>query len=136
MGRLSGTDGKRASKGGRSDGKAPRFNDNQFVRYELDANQQKELKAANVTADQIFDDLFALISDGYKFTVKWDTYSECFGVFMQSDGTEDTNAGFILTGRGSSPLKALKQVIYKHRVCLDGNWSDYVEREGRGVIDD
>jgi len=116
--------------------KAVRFNDVQFIQYELDKAQQAECKASAITADELFDQILACISDGYKFSVRWDSYGECYGAYMQADSPENPNAGFILTGRGSSPLKAVKQVLYKHRVCLDGSWGEYAERKGRDVIDD
>lgn len=116
--------------------KAARFNDSQFIQYELDDAQLKELKAVEMTGDDILDAVLEEITNGYKFTIKYDSYSDCFGVFMQdSDGTTG-NGGYILTGRGSTPAKALKQVLWKHRTCLDGSWAGYAERRGGAIIDD
>jgi len=117
-------------------GKAPRFNDNQFVRYELDKAQQSECKAWDIGEDGLLDLVSAAIDDGYRFSLKWDDYSECYGVFMQPVVPEGSNAGLILTGRGSTVGKSIKQVLYKHHTCLAGDWSEYAERRGRDVIDD
>jgi len=128
-----------ANKGTKSQGskpKAARFNDLQFVQYELDNAQKAELKSINATADQIFDDILSAIVDGYKFGVKFDDYSQSYAVFMQSVEPGSINGGFILTGRGSTPLKAFKQVLYKHTVCLDREWGNYVERRSGDEIDD
>lgn len=117
-------------------GKAQRFNDNQFVQYELDKQQQAECKAWKVSADEIFGAVSALVDDGYKVSIRWDTYSECYGCFIQDSSGATPNAGYILTGRGSTVEKCLKQALYKHHTCLSGEWAGYVERAGRGVIDD
>jgi len=114
----------------------PRFNGAQFVQYELDKAQQAECKAWTVTGEELWSEIQAQIDDGYKFTLKEDTYNECYGVFMQPSTDSGPNSGSILTGRGSTIGKALKQVIYKHRVCLQGDWSAYLERRGRDLIDD
>lgn len=117
-------------------GKATRFNEAQFIQYELDVDQQRECKAWTVSESELFDDVFALIRDGYKFTLKWDSWSRSDACFMQPADPDGPNAGYILTGRGSSPFKALKQCVYKHRVCLDGEWGGYAERRGGDTIDD
>jgi len=121
---------------GNARGGAPRFNGAKFVQYELDKAQQAECKAWQITSEEIFSELEAQIEAGYKFTIKWDSYNECYGVFMQAAGEGGSNYGSILTGRGSTVGKCLKQVLYKHRVCLQGDWSDYLERRGRDVLDD
>jgi len=117
-------------------GKTPRFNEAQFVRYELDKEQQSACKASAITEAELFDELLALVGDGYKFTVKWDDYSQCHASFMQLSHPVGPNANLILTGRGSTPFKALKQLLWKHSVCLDGDWSGYAERRGGDTIDD
>lgn len=119
-----------------SQASAPRFNNAKFVQYELDKEQQKECKAYELSNDELFDSLIEEISNGYQFTLKWDDYNECYGVFMSTRDTDSLNFGFILTGRGSTPAKCLKQVLYKHRTCLAGEWGSYVERRGRDLLDD
>jgi len=117
-------------------GQSQRFNGAQFVQYELDKAQQAECKAWSISFEDILLEIEAQIEAGYKFTIKWDTYNECYGVFMQAASEGSPNFGSILTGRGSTVSKSLKQVLYKHRVCLQGDWSGYLERRGRDVLDD
>lgn len=127
---------KRTTKSRSARQKAPRFNDILFVQYELDKDQQKACKDHEITTDQLFDECLALISDGYRISLQFDSYGECYGCFMHTRDEHHHNFGFMLTGRGSTPAKALKQLIYKHRVCLDGDWAGFVERRGGGAIDD
>jgi len=127
---------KRSTKPRSDRPKAERFNDMQFIQYELDKDQQKACKDHAVTADELFDEMLALLSDGYKLSIRYDWYSECYAAYMQTTEGTAKNAGFILSGRGSTPFKAFKQLVYKHRVCLDGEWSGYAERRGGFNIDD
>jgi hypothetical protein len=122
--------------GNTSNPRSPRFNDVKFVQYELDVVQQKACKDHVVSPDEIFDSLLALCSDGYSVSVKYDGYSRAYAAFMQQRTEGGRNFGLILTGRGSSPFKAVKQLLYKHSVCLDGDWGEYVERDGPVVYDD
>lgn len=110
--------------------------DREFIRYELDKSQQADCKAWVVSADDILSTLDKLIDDGYKISVKFDDYNECYGCFMQLSTGEGTNHGYILTSRGSTAAKALKQLFYKHYQALDGDWTSAAERQGRGVLDD
>jgi len=134
--------GEQRSKNGKSGASrssvdnAPRFNDAQFVQYELDKTQEAACKAQNVTEADIFASIMEMIDDGYKFTIKWDSYGECYACFIQAALPGGPNSGSILTGRGSQPYKAVKQALYKHHVCLQGDWAAYLERRGHRVIDD
>lgn len=116
--------------------KAPRFNQNEFVQYELDDVQQKECKAWQIDGDGIFLAMQEEIDNGYKFSVKWDTYGECYSAFMQPATDGGRNSGCILTGRGSDACKAAKQLLYKQRFCLQDDWRDFVGRRNKFVLDD
>lgn len=128
--------GHQGTKSRGNTAKAKRFDGSQFVQYELDKAQQAEVKGWEQSADQILYAAQEMVDSGYKFTLKWDTYGECYACFCMQGTDGGDNAGFVLTGRGSSVLKSLKQVLYKHLVCLEGDWSGHVERRGVDAIDD
>jgi hypothetical protein len=115
---------------------APRFNNAQFVQLELTDEQAKTLKATGTTAEQIFEEMERMIDDGYKFTIKYDSYGDCTGVWCQTTIEGSENSGYILTGRGSSAFKALKQLMYKHHVLCEQRWSSYAGRRATGILDD
>lgn len=135
MGQMSNGDKRTRAKTSDSP-KTSRWNDNQFINYNLDKTQQKECKAYVITEPELFDRLSALITDGYRFGVSLDRDDRTFSAFMQARTSEGPNAGYILTGRGSTAFKALKQLLYKHFVCLDGSWETWAERNGDDLIDD
>lgn len=127
---------KRRTSNPKTGASSVRFDDSKFVNYELDAIQQKACKEHEVTEVLVFSQLDELCGDGYSFGVRLDRDGVTFASFMQFRGDSGINAGLILSGRGSSPFKALKQVLYKHYVCLDGDWRPFAEH-GSGVsIDD
>lgn len=131
------TNDKSTSRNGRASvrARATRFDSSVFVNYELDTKQSAECKNWDMAGDSLWLEVAGLCDDGYSFTIKFDAYSDAYGCFIQVRGEPDhPNAGFILTGRGSTAEKAVKQAIFKHR-SIGGLWSEYGERR-RAVIDD
>jgi len=108
-----------------------------FVQFELDDKQNKACKAWNLTLEELDDLLFKLSDEDYQFSLRYDSYGKCEGAWMQKRGDKGHNAGLILAGRGSTPLKALRNLLFKHSV-LDGEWPapDVKIGERRIEIDD
>lgn len=116
--------------------KVVRYNDNLFINYDLNDAQKAECKSWPMSEADVFKAVEEMITDGYKFTIKWDSYSRSFSCFVQAAEDGAVNSGKILTGRGSGAYKAVKQALYKHHVCLEGDWTAYVERRNRSDLDD
>lgn len=95
--------------------------DSEFVNYELTVEQVQAYRKWRQDLDNV--DLMwkEACENGYRFSTKYDDYSSAFAVFMlPGSGTE--NDGFILTGRGGTPLRALCECLYKHFEVLGGDW--------------
>jgi len=108
--------------------RAERFNDARFVQYELDESQRVECKGWSLDGDALWLELLAYIDEGYSFSLKFDGRSASYACFMQiREHDEHPNAGLILAGRGSTPAKACKQVIFKHR-AVGATWAEFAER--------
>ena len=122
----------KAPKGGKSE----RFNDVQFIQRELDKNETAACKAWDVDESHVFDAIHKLCEGEYSFSLKWDSFSDCYACFVQFRGEDGPNKGFILTGRGSSPFKAAKQALFKHYQLLDCLWEEFAERKLVVEIDD
>jgi len=125
--------GKKATEGRE---KAKRFNDAKFVQYELDKESQAMCKAWDLTSDALVDMLNGLADSGYRITVKYDTYSSSYAASMQEVHDTGRNSGLILTGRGTTAVKALKQLFFKHFHIMDGVWGEYAGFDFRSNIDD
>lgn len=116
-----------------SNGKAPaKQSDVSWVNYNLSDEQKQELKA------QVFDfetALLRLTEEDMKVTISYDDYNECYSCFLIPKKQESINYGAILSGRGSTPIKAVKQACYLHWNIFEGNWSDG-RLSRKEVIDD
>jgi hypothetical protein len=116
--------------------KASRFNDAKFVNYELDKTAQASCKAWSIDASALFDGILKMCEVGYRFTLKYDHYSKAYACFVQQTEDKGKNSGYILTARGSTPEKAVKQALYKHYEVMAGDWEDFGERSKLDEIDD
>ena len=107
-----------------------------FVDYELTEEQRAACKALVFGWEQLDAALFSLCDDGYKLTVRQDSYSGGYAAWLIAGDENPDNAGFILSGRGSTPLKAVKQLLYKHEVVFNRVWTGRATRGGKIEIDD
>lgn len=122
------------SKKAESGGKKPpaKTSDIVWVNYSLSDEQKQELKS------QVFDfdtALTRLTEEDMKVTISYDSYNECYSCFLIPKNPESVNYGAILSGRGSTPIKAVKQAAYLHWQIFEGNWSDG-RLSKKEVIDD
>jgi len=69
-------------------------------------------------------------------TFNFDERNNAFGCWFLPQGEKHVNAGFILTGRGSSPIKAFKQAAFKHYTLFDTLWGEYAAPNNADEIDD
>lgn len=117
-------------------GKTPRFNEVVFISFPLSGEQKEEIKAAQWDLEDMDNATIKLNEENYKVSFSYDEYSGAYAVFITPKGDKHHNAGFILTGRGSSPHKALKQAYYVHTVLFEGDWSGWKDDRKSAEIDD
>lgn len=116
--------------------KAPRFNNARFVNRELSTEEGQALKALPYWSEDWDTYLLRANDSGYKVTLKYDEWSKSYAAFMTTDDEFSPNFQMILTGRGSCPLKALRQVLYKHYVlAAEEQWVS-LDRQFAQEIDD
>jgi hypothetical protein len=94
----------------------------QFVQHELSEAESKKLKATQPTLDEYDDRILKLNEAGYKITLSVDNYNQCHQAMMQQGDQNGDNSQLILVARGSTPLKALKKLIYIHYSFQDQIW--------------
>lgn len=92
--------------------------DVEFVNYSLSSEQKKFLKAQQIDYEN---ELLRVIERDMKVTLSYDNFNECFACFLVPVG-ENPNKGLILSGRGSTPLKAFKQALYIDSL-FEGVWA-------------
>lgn len=113
---------------------APIFSPSEFVNINLTPDQKAAIKAAAFDLVSFDASIERLLDGGYKLTVRFDDRNDCYASWLVAPATGQ-NKGKILAGRGSTPLKALKQLLYIHTVVLEGDW-DTAQDQSATVLDD
>ena len=112
------------------------FGDVSFITYDLPKDDKTACKAWLTTLDDFDNTLLRFEQEGFKVSSKWDTRNDCYAAFVTPDETNTGLKGFILTGRGSTPCKAIKNAMYQHYFVFQQNWADWYEHNEREEIDD
>lgn len=74
--------------------------------------------------------------DGYKLTLSYDDYNRTHqAVMMPKVGIDHDCEGYMLTGRGGNPIRALAQLMYKHWVMLEGYWRNNLTKSSDQLED-
>lgn len=92
-----------------------------FVRYELDESQRAECKKWSPTLVELDDEILKMNEELYTISLKYDDYNSCYSCNITMPDVKHANYNLCLTGRGSTPFKALKQALYKHH-SVDHVW--------------
>jgi len=114
----------------------PRFNDVQFVNWSLTVEEKAAVKAWALTLEEYDNFVGGLVEAGYKITVSYDNFRSCFTASIVPTKDAKSNQGYILTGKGSTPLKAVRQAMYIHFYVMDGEWSSYSTAKAVEELDD
>ena len=104
--------------------------DSEFINLELTVEQTTAYRIWREDPEVVFDYWGKLIEEGYRVNTKWDSYNDCCAAFIIPDADGD-NGGFILTGRGGTPYRALSEALFKHVEVLRGEWSNSGSKRGR-----
>jgi hypothetical protein len=108
----------------------------EFINYDLTKEDKAKLHEWRATRDFSLEMLIDTIVDSsYNLSVKFDAYNHCFGAFLTPRLPDTANAGYILTGRGSTACAAITGVLFRHFVLFEGEWPTDLVRRG-GIDDD
>jgi len=103
-----------------------------FVDLRLDPAQRAEFLAwLQEAALSIWSWVGDELTLGLSLSIKWDAENSTFVASYLGRGLPDFDDRWCLTARADSPEEALGLLQYKHRVLMDGDWSDYMPRTGR-----
>jgi len=106
-----------------------------FIEYDLTEPERAELKKLEFGIVDANVQLENLVRDEYRVSFGFDFYNSTFTCSLSHKDPKHRNAGWVLVGRGSEPIKALKQVVYKHHTIFDGDWSN-ARAMSRSELDD
>jgi hypothetical protein len=116
--------------------KQQRFNDVKFVNWSLTAEQKAACKAWLGEENDVGNVISMLIEAGYKLTISWDKYRFCYTASIVPTPDVKENQGYILTGKGSTALKAAKQAMFIHYQIMDMDWAAYSTATSMEELDD
>jgi len=118
---------------GRDRGASGRGRDasSEFINRELDKEETEKYRVWRDEVSDVFDRLQETVESGYKLSVKYDDYGECFAAYL-IPGEDSNNSGFILAGRGGTPYRAIAECLYKHTFIFHEEWGADDRRQGRG----
>jgi hypothetical protein len=120
-GEQRGRSNRRNNVGGGRTAPAGVQRDSEFINLELDKETTVIYRQWREDAANVLDIWTEEVESGYRFSIKYDEYSASCACFMfPPDG--DINSGYILTGRGGSPFRAISECLYKHRELFRGSW--------------
>lgn len=108
----------------------------EFVDFELTVQQKEDLKNMGLDTEWMDGAIVELVEAGYRISIKYDEYNSAYAAFMQQMDSRGENFGFILSGRGSTPLKAVRQVLYKWSVVPGGDLAQFQRGKRREEFDD
>lgn len=114
-------DTKRTKKSGQRGGN---FSDYTFVEIRLTQADKDAFKAwASSNASDGIDLLAALVNSGYKLSVSWSDYNDCYTASLTGTEENGPNYQHVMTSRSDDLYEAIMIALYKHyELCPDGEW--------------
>jgi len=113
------------SKSTKPENSRPAFQKSEFINYDLSKTEKEACKAWDMSLSELDLMMQKLNESSYKISVGWDNYSRAFASFLVPQDAQMENYGLILTGRGTTPVKAIKQVLFKHYNVLGDDWTNF-----------
>jgi hypothetical protein len=113
-----------------------RFNDMKFINWSLSDDERAACKAWALSLEDYDNALISLVEAGYKITISYDNYRSCFTCSVVATPDAKSNQGYILAGKGSTPLKAAKQALYIHFHIMGEDWAAYSTATAAEELDD
>lgn len=103
-----------------------------FINHAFTADDKARFKEwAGTNIGELWGIIDRVCDDGFKVTVKEDTYNQCYSAFLQASDEKNALYGYILTGRSRSASMALLAVLFRHYVVFEADWPTDVSRDSR-----
>jgi hypothetical protein len=108
-----------------------------FLNITLSDEDKAIIKATAYDLSAWATDLDKWVDNGYKFTFSDDSYNHCFQVIGTPQQQGHVDFGIMMTGRGSTAIKAFKQWVYiQTRLIGESSWTDNLKPKQSQEIDD
>lgn len=108
-----------------------------FLNVSLTDEDKAILKSTKYDMAEWSADIDKWIENGFKYTFSHDDYNHCFQVIGQRSDKDHEDFGIMLSGRGSTAVKAFKQWVYiQTRLIGDSSWTENLKPIPRYELDD
>lgn len=112
------------------------FKPKSWVKYELDKKEIALVKAWTPTFEEMDATLVDGLCDEYRVNLSQEPGKTTWLAVMQTKSDDHQHSEALLSGRGSTPLKALKQLMYKHLELFRKKWPAVPDYQSGAPIDD
>lgn len=106
-----------------------------YVQFDISEQERGMLKGIDFGVDELNEAIIELAANGYGVSWAKEKDKSTWMAFINPKGDTHKDKGWVLCGRGSTPVKALKQAAYVHFTKLDGVWPK-TKRQFNEEIDD
>lgn len=93
-----------------------------FLDYRLTDEHLAALDAWKPKPQEIFDEVDAMLANGYRFTLSYNKVTKLASVTVIDDDKTRKTGGYALSSGDADGALALKMAVYKHVHALDRNW--------------
>lgn len=88
----------------------------------LDESVKAQIKAMKKDPKALFDWIFTVSLDGYKFALQSDEAGEVFQASLYARFKDSENAGLMLSMRHTDPIVAIQALQIYHEEVTEGKW--------------
>ena len=103
-----------------------------FVNYTLTEDDKLNFGSWDVDDHDLWIILVTCIQAGYKFSCSYNAQNDTFVACLHCNDKGSPNAGFLLSSFAPEWYLAVKSLLYKHEVVLEGNWqTEEVQKQAK-----
>lgn len=106
-----------------------------FLDYTLNEQELEAADAWKLTPAQMWEGINTLTAEGYRLTVSYSKQLTAYTATLQAGSEQGSASGWALSARDVKAEGALKLLLWKHFIGMDGDWkglTDAPKRATRG----
>jgi hypothetical protein len=93
-----------------------------FKDFRLTAEQLEGFGLFDTDDDDLMDLIQVSLAEGYKVTLTYNGQSDTYNCAMTCNAEKHKNQGYTMSAFAPTAYMAMKLLMYKHAVLLEGDW--------------
>jgi len=93
-----------------------------FKDFKLTAEQLEAFASFDVDDDDLMDLVQTVLAEGYKLTLTYNGQSDTYNCAITCNAEKHANEGYTMSAFAHSAYIAMKLLMFKHAVLLEGDW--------------